>query len=106
MSHDARVIAFSGEYDLANAQQLADLLSPNGPPYRVVADLRDVTFMDSVALSQLVRVHKDLTVRGGSLVLLLASSGAVRRVLEMTQLDHVIPCTDSYDDALSLSDSA
>lgn len=106
MSEDVRVVALSGEYDMANVAELAESLSMTVHPYRVVADLRDVTFMDSAALSQLVRAHHDLTRSGGSLVLLVGSSGPVRRVLEITQLAQVIPSTGSYDDALALSSAS
>ena len=84
MGTEPRVITLAGEYDIANAGELADLLNAAGDDASVIADLREVTFMDSAALSQLVRSHARQAAGGGSLVLVLPESGPVARVMTIT----------------------
>jgi len=71
MSSSPVVITLAGEYDIANAPELLEILTSGGPAVPVVADLRDVTFLDSAALSQLVRANSQLSESGGSLTLVL-----------------------------------
>lgn len=103
MSDDVRVVELTGEYDMSNAHELSTALNMTNSPDRVVADLRSVTFMDSAALSQLLLAHRSRREGGGTLVLLLAGTGAVRRIVQITRIDEVLPCSESYADALSLA---
>lgn len=94
------VITLQGEYDIANAPELLDLLTSRPADTAVVADLRDVTFLDSAALSQLVRANSQLAETGGSLTLVLPASGPVARVMSITQLDTALTTTQSLEQAL------
>ena len=94
------VITLEGEYDIANATELLDILTGRGSDTAVVADLRDVTFLDSAALSQLVRANSQLSEGGGSLTLVLPTSGPVARVMSITQLDAARSTAHSVEDAL------
>jgi anti-anti-sigma factor len=93
------VITLQGEYDIANAPELLEILTSGGGT-SVVADLREVTFLDSAALSQLVRANAHLATAGGSLTLVLPESGPVARVMSITQLDAALTTTHSLEQAL------
>ena len=101
MSSAPVVITLAGEYDIANAPELLEILTSGGPAVPVVADLRDVTFLDSAALSQLVRANSQLSESGGSLTLVLPTSGPVARVMSITQLDSALTTTSSVEQALA-----
>ncbi|MGE0819579.1 MAG: STAS domain-containing protein [Candidatus Nanopelagicales bacterium] len=94
------VITLQGEYDIANAPELLDILTMRGGGTPVVADLRQVTFLDSAALSQLVRANSHLNDAGASLTLVLPDSGPVARVMSITQLDTALTTTQSLEQAL------
>ncbi|WP_055563870.1 STAS domain-containing protein [Streptomyces atriruber] len=82
------VLAFWGELDAWADQELAPrvmaLLDHAGP--RVVADLREVTFMDAGGLRLLVRIRKRVTPARGTLWL-VPGSARNRRLLRITSLD-------------------
>ena len=82
-----RTVALAGELDLAVATKLWEALEPllDGAPRCLVLDLSDVEFMDSTALSVLVRAHRRLMHDGGELVIRRPSDAAAR-ILEVTGL--------------------
>ena len=63
---------------------------------RFVLNLRDVTYMDSAGLGQLVRAYTTVINAGGNLRLLLPGP-RVRRLLEITKLDSVFTILESED---------
>ncbi|SEO98005.1 STAS domain-containing protein [Actinacidiphila rubida] len=82
------VLVLVGEVDFGTIDILDDALVSATAPV-VVADLAAVTFIDSVGLTTLVRAHRDLEDEGGRLALAGAGEG-VRRVMEITGIDHVL----------------
>jgi anti-anti-sigma factor len=87
---DGLVIAPHGELDLASAPQLSEWLQSalEAGNTRIVVDLGSVTFMDSAALTVLIRGHRDAGATGAALVL----RGVTRRqddLLRLTGLDTV-----------------
>jgi len=66
----------------------------------LIADLTDVSYLDSSGLSALLHAHRLMTARGGS-TYVIASPGSpgVRRVLQITRLDTVFRVRDSVEDA-------
>lgn len=78
------VVRVSGELDLANAAQLDQRLGEEDCP--VLLDLRNVSFMDGSALRVLLQ-HRDRCVEQGKELRIVAVSSAVRRVLELSDLD-------------------
>ncbi|MET9440636.1 STAS domain-containing protein [Streptomyces sp. NPDC006610] len=67
---------------------------------RIVADLGDVTFMDSSGINVLVAVHQQTSGAGGWLRI-AAARESVLRVLRLVGLDAVIPCHPTVEQALS-----
>jgi anti-sigma B factor antagonist len=69
----------------------------SGKPDRVIVDLRKVVFLDSTGLGVLVAMLKMMDQPG---VLAIAGAGpAVRRLLQITQLDRVFRLFDSPEQA-------
>jgi anti-anti-sigma factor len=94
------VVTVTGEIDVDTSDILADALARAADVAAVVvADLTAVTFMDSTGLNTLLGAHRDLAARGGRLAL-VGAQPAVRRVLELTGVDTVIPLYPSTARAL------
>jgi anti-sigma B factor antagonist len=92
-------VAVAGEVDLANADRLREALRSALEEARMVlVDLEACTFIDSVGLSVLVEAA-----RGGEgadeVLCIVSPSAAVRRLIELTQLETLIPVFDSEADA-------
>ena len=90
------VIAFSGEIDLAVAEEVSSALQAwvgaGGP---VTVDLSEVTFMDSTGIHAVIEAAKALGDRG--CIIIHGAHGGIQKVLELTMLDevpnvHIIPC--------------
>jgi len=104
------VITVSGELDAATGRQLhaelVDLFSAGID--RVVLDLRRLTFVDSFGLGVIVSAKKRLSQEGNSLCLVADETQRnLRRILEITGLDRVLPVhptvADAVDDCLKAS---
>jgi len=97
ISQEPRLIiaTVEGRFDVHGMDQfnqVIDLVSDELP--NVIIDLSAVEFMDSSALSGLVRTLKRTMTHQGSIVLADASSAA-RIILELTRLDEVFGRADS-----------
>lgn len=104
------VIAVHGELDAATGRQLhAELVDLFGTGIdRVVLDLRRLTFVDSFGLGVIVSAKKRLSQEGNSLCIVAGDEQAsLRRILEITGLDRVLPVhptvADAVDDCLKMS---
>lgn len=88
------VLAVAGELDTHTSRALrAGLAAAGAEGVDVVVDLTGVTFADSATLGVFVAEHKRLGAAGRSLVL-LGPGPAVRRVLELSGLLHVLVVRD------------
>ena len=97
------VVAVRGEIDAHTApalkERLLDLVA--GGIDRLVVDLREVTFIESVGLGTLVAARKRLRPFDKSLCLVLDPSQKVlRRTFEITALDKVFPIHPSVEAAV------
>jgi anti-sigma B factor antagonist len=89
------LVSAAGELDLATSPRLrATLDDATETGSRVLIDLSEVSFLDSSALSVLVRSHTLLADAGGELKLVVKTA-SVRRVLEVTGLIDVFSVHDS-----------
>jgi anti-sigma B factor antagonist len=86
-SGDPTVVAVAGEVDAHNCSELgAAIIAATGDASAsVVLDAAELAFIDSSALSELLRVSKLLDERGGSISIVNAGA-SVHRVLEITGL--------------------
>lgn len=97
----ALVYRVAGEVDTLTAPHLDLALTdpPANAVSRVVLDLTEVPFLSSAGLSILVE-HHTARQRDGIAFAVVAPAHAVRRAMEITALDRVIPLYDSVPAAL------
>lgn len=92
------VVVMKGEFDLSWAGplkgELDSVVSSCAPEHRILIDLSEVTFMDSTALGILVGAHKAAIAAGTTMAMFGAAAG-VRRLLQITHIDELMPV---YDD--------
>ncbi|HEY8298060.1 MAG TPA: STAS domain-containing protein [Candidatus Baltobacteraceae bacterium] len=79
------VLRLSGEYDLTRREELRLRLREAPFTERATLDMRDVTFMDATALTELIRLKERLT--GPAVVRMIQVQPNVRRLLRITGLD-------------------
>jgi anti-sigma B factor antagonist len=92
----------TGDIDMSTVAGLRERLlglADSGQP--LIADLNQVSFIDSVGLGALVGVARRADERGGSLHA-VCSRPQTRKLLWLTGVDRRIPLTDTVDGALSL----
>lgn len=91
----SRTVKLEGSCDLATAPRLRQTLQGLVPPDvdDVVLDVSDLEFIDSTGLGVVLGAMRRLREGGGSLSI-AGAHGIVRRVLEITDLDKVIPLVD------------
>jgi anti-anti-sigma factor len=85
-------VAVAGEIDFATHQALLGTLTDEieHGHRRIVLDMSGVTFCDSTGLGVLVQIHQRAA-EGGGWLRIAAPTDAVRRALEITNLDRLIP---------------
>ena len=95
-SGTTRTVKLGGSCDLATAGSLRQTLHGLMPPEvnDVVLDVSDLEFIDSTGLGIVLGAMRRLREGGGSLEI-AGATGIVRRVLEITDLDKVIPLIDA-----------
>jgi anti-sigma B factor antagonist len=99
---DCAVLRIVGEIDVYRAPQLRERviqLLADGTRH-VVADLREVDFVDSTGLGVLVGSLKRLRERDGSLTL-VASRGRIPQLLDLTGLIRIFTLYQSVPEAIS-----
>ena len=97
---DALAIAVSGQADLHTAPELRAAIGSaiDDGRHRLVIDLTEATFIDSMTLGVLLGALKRLTTVSGRLVI-VCPDPHLRRVFEITSLDRVLVLAESWDDA-------
>lgn len=92
---DTCVLVVEGEIDLASADRLADAIwAPSNEvvPFTVV-DLSRCGFLDSAGVRALTSALRQLEAAGSAVRLVVAPSGSVRRILEITAIIDQFPFT-------------
>jgi anti-sigma B factor antagonist len=99
---DACVVALSGEHDLSSADDLTDALEQAASSSGMIVDLSSTSFIDSAVLGALITSHREAALDGRRWALVIGngSGAAVRRILELTGLDGVMPVYSDVGDAL------
>ncbi|TDT42158.1 stage II sporulation protein AA (anti-sigma F factor antagonist) [Streptomyces sp. BK208] len=96
-----RVVTLAGEIDHHTGDTLRRGLDGTGVPgLRVVADMHQVTFMDSSGINILIAAHTALMEAGGWLRV-AAARNAVKRTLGLVGVDAFIDCRDTLEEALA-----
>ena len=91
----------SGDLDLTTAPRLREQVVQvvTGGQPRVVLDLDGVDFVDSTGLGVVVGLLKRTRSQGGDLRL-VSTRSALRKVLELTALEHALPLSATVDEAI------
>jgi anti-anti-sigma factor len=94
---DTQHVRVIGEVDLSNARALLDAVAAAVPDEAaaLVLDLTSTTYLDSAGIAALFRLGERLRLRRQDLRLVVAPDSAIRPVLRLTHLDHVIPVDDT-----------
>ncbi|MEU3290095.1 MULTISPECIES: STAS domain-containing protein [Streptomyces] len=96
------VVSLRGQIDYDAKEQLRQALRTEdaaGQP-RIVADLSEVTFMDSSGINVFVATHQQVSQAGGW-VRIAAAQEPVLRVLQLVGIDTLIPCHPTLEQALA-----
>lgn len=103
---DVAVVHAEGEVDLHTAHLLRDALTAviAAGSDRVIADLTEVSFLDSTGLGVLVGRLRELRIRNGHLR--VAANDRILRVIKVTGVDLVLPVHEDVAGALSAFDAS
>lgn len=97
---DLVYVALKGELDLVSVAEFRAFVEEDMRGKRdVLFDLRDVSYMDSVAIRMLLRVHRTLSDRKQRMAVVQPPSLA-RRILDIAGIGNVIPIFGSVQEAL------
>ena len=100
-----RLLEVHGELDLSTAPQLEEPLdqATESPDATVLIDLADCQFIDSTGIALIVRAWQRIDVNAGNggkgRLVLCCQNEQVRRVLEVTGLEHSLRVFDTRDEA-------
>jgi anti-anti-sigma factor len=91
----AAQVAVKGELDIATLPEFEQVVRSLRSPdlERLVVDLREVSFLDSMSIELLLRLHTELA-KAGAELLVVRGPRAVHRVFELTGLDGVLTVLD------------
>ena len=103
---EVEVIAVSGEIDWDTVSGFEDVVQNlfRTNPKVVLADLREVSYLGSAGISELLDLNAQLECRGGRLVVLGKQTGALG-ALELVGFGEVALIAESMEDALDLISS-
>ena len=91
-----------GEFDAFNAPEITDrALRALAADKHLVLDLSDTTFIDASVIGALVAIQAAATDRGRSAVLQLGTAPIVERVVAITDIEDVLPRTETRVDAIA-----
>jgi anti-sigma B factor antagonist len=97
---EAIVLHPAGEVDLATVSSLWSMMKSAGEDGRhVIVALNEITYIDSTGIKALLDVHRLLRQRSQRL-LLADPTSMVRKVVEITALEKVIPVYASLEEAV------
>ena len=99
---ETRVIAVEGEADMSTAVKFNEsfFTAARSGLRRIVADLSDVSFIDTTMLNALVVGHRRMTRDRGQFAVVCNGSN-VTRVLDITGLGQILDVFESRDAALA-----
>jgi anti-sigma B factor antagonist len=93
------LVTVEGELDIATLPELERCVARMRAQglERLVIDLREISFLDSMSIELLLRLHADLTASGADLVIVRGPL-AVNRVFELMELQRVLTLVDEPPD--------
>jgi anti-sigma B factor antagonist len=100
---DGRIVLLrlTGEYDVFWREELREAIGFwLGTGKTVIVDLSDATLIDSAVLQAILVSDRLARKSGQRLIVRLGKTPVVRRVIELTGLDRVLHCVDSFAEAI------
>ena len=100
---DACVVVLGGEHDLSSVGEVTEALGRAASAAVTIVDLSSASFIDSAVLGALITSHREAALGGRRWALVIGngSGAAVRRILELTGLDGMLPVYSDVGDALA-----
>ena len=101
---DVVIARLMGEIDLANARAIGSLVAgavPNDATGTVI-DLAGTTYLDSSGVHLIFDLAERLAGRQQKLAIAVPPDARVRRVLDLVNVESVLPVADSVDGAAAL----
>lgn len=102
LSEATRRVILSGRLDMLGSEaitlKLASLTA--AASRRVILDLREVTFLASIGIRDIIGNAKAVERRGGKLVLLVGDNDQVAKTLEATGVSTIVPTYTTEREAL------
>lgn len=98
----ARLVRVVGEIDLSNAREVMEAVAGAVPDDVALAvlDLSDTTYLDSAGIAMIFRLAERLGHRRQDLRLVAPSEGPIRAVLELTNVQLIVPIQETVADTL------
>ncbi|KPL80499.1 hypothetical protein SE18_23815 [Herpetosiphon geysericola] len=93
------ILAFEGRFDIHSLMHFRSW-QPSATMPHIILDLSRVNFVDSAALSWMVRLSKQASMLNGSFQI-CGLQQPVHIILELTRLDRVFVVTTTIDEALA-----
>jgi anti-sigma B factor antagonist len=96
------VVVLPAEIDVTNSEEVYEQLTAALSPGvgTVIADLTPTSFCDSSGVHAIMHAHEWAAARDVGLRLAVSPGGSVRRVLQLTGADHLIPIFASVQEAI------
>jgi len=96
------LVELAGEADVTGSETLHALLESETRkrPALLIIEMSELRFMDSAALQAILRAHLMLG-KGGGRLALVSPHDTVARVLQMTEVDRIVPVYASVSEAAS-----
>jgi anti-sigma B factor antagonist len=93
------LVEIEGELDIATLPEFERAVTRvrSQDLERLVIDLRKLSFLDSMSIELLLRLHGELTASGASLVV-VRGPRAVNRIFDLMELDRVLTLVDEPPD--------
>lgn len=88
------LIVLNGDYDLARGPELRDLFAAAHSLELAVLDMREVTFFDSTALTELIGLKKQMATP--ATVRIIGAPAHIRRLFHSTGLNKLFELHESY----------
>ena len=97
------LVSVDGEHDLSTRSALEQALERAVAHTRVVVDLSNCGFIDSTAITTIIKTAQILHVRGGRLIAVIhPTQGHLLRVAQMLHLGEIFAIAPTRADALAL----
>ena len=94
------LITAAGELDLANKEAFSDTIASaqKDSARALVLDIRGLSFMDSSGLRVLIDTWNECNLADRKLTIVIRKEGLVRRVLEVSGCDAILPVVEDVDE--------